>query len=219
MARPPLTEEERNRTIRAFIQSAFAIMEDIGPHAVTVRRVAEMSGYKPSTLYNYFDDAEHLAMCASLRYLSDYSKNLATNAAANKDPLEHFYAVWDHFNDAALEHPEAFHRLFFGKHRSSLPNVIDTYYQVFPEELAGIADADFQMMKMGSIEDRDLFVMQPLIAEGLLDEEKAPLINNIITACLRVMLEEKMDGGDNVSNESLKAKHHEQVNLLLGLGK
>ena len=50
MARHPYSPEERNQILSRFISAASQIMEEEGMEAVTIRRVAQMAGYRSSTI-------------------------------------------------------------------------------------------------------------------------------------------------------------------------
>lgn len=43
-----------------FIDAANQIIENEGIESVTIRKVADIAGYNSATLYNYFNDLNHL---------------------------------------------------------------------------------------------------------------------------------------------------------------
>lgn len=201
MARPPFTPEERNRIFEKLIMATYYILEAFGPGQTTVRKVAEQAGCKTSTIYNYFEDSEHLAMYASMKYLSDYNAKLARHVSSITDPLERFYSIWSFFDEAAFEHPEGFNRLFYGKHRDKLAEVIRTYYEVFPDELEGVDDEAQEMLKMGSLLERNRFLVVPLVEAGIVEEENADLVNEIASSSFQTLLEERIFRGPGYDSE------------------
>ena len=215
MARHPYSAEERNQILAKFITAAYQIMEERGPNAVTIRQVAQLAGCKSSTIYNHFSDLEHLIMYASMKYLSEYNRRLAIYISELKEPYLRFCSIWEFFSDAALQHPEAFHRLFFGKHRDDLEEVIRVYYQIFPDELGGVDPEALGMLQLGPILKRNMRILEPLIDIGFLTPEQAPAVNEIIVYCFRVLLEEKLACGGTLDNAALIQRHQEYISILL----
>lgn len=66
-------EQLRKRMMAKFIISADEIMQKEGFDKITIRNVAQLAGYNSATLYNYFDDLDHLLFYMSMRYLAEYS--------------------------------------------------------------------------------------------------------------------------------------------------
>ena len=63
---------QKVRMVKYFVDATIEIIEKEGYEAVTIRKVADIAGYNSATLYNYFDNLEHLLFFASMRYLQDY---------------------------------------------------------------------------------------------------------------------------------------------------
>lgn len=215
MARPPYSPEERNQIFARFIAATNQIMDEAGVDAVTIRQVAQLAGYKSSTLYHYFIDLDHLIMYASMKYLLEYNRRLAEYISELRDPYLRFRSIWEFFCDSAFRHPEAFHRLFYGKHRDDLEEVIRIYYQVFPDELVGMDEVVLDMLRHGSIAKRNMSIMKPLIDTGRVSAEKAPIVNEIIIHCFQVLLEEKMLRGSQLDSTTLIERHQLYIATLL----
>lgn len=216
MARHQYSAEERNQIFARFIAAANQIMDEEGPDAVTTRRVAQLAGYKSSTLYHYFIDLDHLIMYASMKYLRDYNSNLAVYISDLKGTYLRFRSIWEFFCDSAFRYPDAFHRLFFGKHRDDLEEVIRTYYQVFPDELVGLDDIVLDMLHYGSIMQRNMSIMVPMVEAGYVSAERAPTVNEIIVHCFQALLEEKLLYRDQLDNFSLTERHQLYITTVIG---
>lgn len=215
MARHPYTPEERKQIFARFIVATNQIMEEKGVGAVTIRQVAELAGYKSSTLYHYFNDLDHLIMYASMKYLQEYNQRLAIYIRELKDPYLRFRSIWEFFCDSAFRHPEAFHRLFYGKHRDDLEEVIRVYYEIFADELGDMDEIVLDMLHHGSILKRNMSIMKPLVTCGLVPEQQAEIWNEIIVHCFRVLLEEKMLYGDELDSSQLIDRHQSYISALM----
>ncbi len=215
MARHPYTPEERKQIFARFIVATNQIMEEKGVNAVTIRQVAELAGYKSSTLYHYFNDLDHLIMYASMKYLQEYNQRLAIYIRELKDPYLRFRSIWEFFCDSAFRHPEAFYRLFYGKYRDDLEEVIRVYYEIFSDELGDMDEIVLDMLHHGSILKRNMSIMKPLVECGLVPEQKAEIWNEIIVHCFRVLLEEKMLYGDELDSTQLIERHQSYISALI----
>ena len=51
---------QKVRMVKYFVDATIEIIEKEGYEAVTIRKVADIAGYNSATLYNYFDNLEHL---------------------------------------------------------------------------------------------------------------------------------------------------------------
>ena len=216
MARHPYSPEERNQILSRFISAASQIMEEEGMEAVTIRRVAQMAGYRSSTLYHYFQDLDHLIMYASMKYFQEYNHRLAVYITQLTDPYRRFCAIWEFFCDAAFRHPEAFFRLFFGRYRDDLEEIIRIYYEVFPDEFQSTDPIMQDMLSHGNILRRNQSIMMPLVDAGYVTEERLPILNEIIVICFQVLLEEKMNRGDALENMELIERHQTYIETVLG---
>ena len=70
-------ELKKKRMLTYFIKSAQDIMTAEGMQGITLRKVADGAGYNNATLYNYFDDLDHVVLYACLKYLSLYNNSVA----------------------------------------------------------------------------------------------------------------------------------------------
>lgn len=175
---------KKKRVMTYFIESTEKLMREEGTAALTIRRISADAGYNSATLYNYFEDLEHLILFASVHYLRDYVSRLAE--AVNKksmNALEKYRTVYEVFSDVCFSNPDIFYNMFFGKYRDKLDEVVEQYYTVFPDELASHSGPVLAMLKQGDIFKRDLAFMPALVAEGFVAEEKMiPTVNLIVRA-------------------------------------
>ena len=131
---------KRKRVMILFIEAAEKMLRESGLASVSIRKVASEVGYNSATLYNYFEDLEHLILFASVRYLREYVASLQKALTNDMSAYDKYRAIYRCFNAYAFKEPEIFHNMFFGKHSDLLGDVLRTYYQ----EPAGTARTQSQ---------------------------------------------------------------------------
>lgn len=105
-------ELKKKRMLTYFIKSAQDIMTAEGMQGITLRKVADGAGYNNATLYNYFDDLDHVVLYACLKYLSLYNNSVAKELKKCHTAKERFYVMWQIFCQISFAHPDAFHQIF-----------------------------------------------------------------------------------------------------------
>ena len=84
-------ELKKKRMLTYFIKAAQDIMNKEGIAGVTLRKVADGAGYNNATLYNYFEDLDHVILFASLKYLSLYNKKAEKSLKGCSSARERFF--------------------------------------------------------------------------------------------------------------------------------
>ena len=127
---------KRKRIMIYFIEATEKLLRRDGIENLTIRGIATEAGYNSATIYNYFNDLDQLIMFGSLCYLRDYVAELEAKLKPDMRAIEQYRTVYHCFNKHALDDPEIYHHIFFGKYRDQLSSVLDLYYHVlFPNEL------------------------------------------------------------------------------------
>ena len=70
-------ELKKKRMLTYFIKSAQDIMTAEGMQGITLRKVADGAGYNNATLYNYFDDLDHVVLYACLKLRCKRAKKVS----------------------------------------------------------------------------------------------------------------------------------------------
>lgn len=163
---------KKQRVMTYFIEATEKLIKEDSIDGLSIRKIAAEAGYNSATLYNYFEDLEHLVLFASVRYLREYISTLAKKITPEMNALEKYRTIYSTFNYFAFRSPEIFHNMFFGKYSSKLCQVISQYYELFPMDLEG-HDSTFKvMLKQGNMYSRDGLVMGELVKEGYVSTEK-----------------------------------------------
>ncbi len=210
----------RKRIMAYFIEATRSLIQSEGVDGLSIRKIANEAGYNSATLYNYFRDLEHLTLFGSVCYLRDYVIALGSSLTPEMNALERFRTIYRCFNDIAFRNPDIFHHMFFGRHSEALGEVLHTYYyELFPEELAGLSDAMRQMLVSGSMRERDNVTMQEMVREGFIAPEKADLTLELIIAVHQNFIYEASIQGDCLDLDAHKAKFFQMFDYLLSIAK
>ncbi|MGM9590318.1 MAG: TetR/AcrR family transcriptional regulator [Faecousia sp.] len=185
-------DEEKRKNAIAFVEATQELIDTEGLEKVSIRKIAEKSGFHNSTIYLYFKDVNQLILLASLKHFNAYSKKLAEYSSIIAGPTDKFLAIWDAFGQTVFQRPLLFRNFFFGKYSGNLTAIITQYYRLFPEEKIHYSQEIEDMYYGNDIYDRCLRILQPLteVESTLVTSENIRLVNTIIVACLKHLLDQ-----------------------------
>ncbi len=183
---------QRKRMLAYFVEATSKIIEEEGLEKVTIRKVADIAGYNSATLYNYFEDLDHLIFFTSIKYLREYSLELSKIISSSDDSLNVFLKIWECFCKFSFNKPQIFYNIFFSKHKDKLRDTISEYYSVFPEDLGGNSGEVLSMLRCKSIFERDKIIMKPLVNDGIIDPDNFDMVNKTIIYCYQGILQESI---------------------------
>lgn len=181
-------EIQKKRILMYFIEATSKIIEDNGIENVTIRNVSDLAGYNSATLYNYFEDLDHLIFFTSIKYLEEYNLELPKIINKSDNSYDIFIKTWECFCKFSFKNPKIFYNIFFSKHKDKLSDTISEYYSIFPEELGENNGIVLEMLKYKNLLDRNKTVMYPLVGEGLIKLENFDIINKTIIYSYQAIL-------------------------------
>lgn len=207
---------KRKRIMIYFIEATQKLIQTEGVDGLSIRKIATEAGYNSATIYNYFRDLEHLILFGSVCYLRDYVVALGKSLTPEMNALERFRTIYRCFNELAFRYPDIFHNMFFGRHSGMLGEVLHTYYyELFPEELAGISEPMQRMMVSGSMMERDRITIQDMVEEGFIAPEKAEITQQLIIAAHQSVIYEACLDGEDRDHRELKERFDRMLEYLL----
>ncbi|MBE0475624.1 MAG: TetR/AcrR family transcriptional regulator [Coriobacteriia bacterium] len=121
------------------LQATAELVEDKGPHGVTMRAVAERVGYSPTTIYLYFSNKDQLLNETEERAFEWLAEDLA-RAASSPSPLERIRQSARAYVEWALAHPEMY-KLMFEHAYSAEPLDADTWSEGIQRRRRALLDA------------------------------------------------------------------------------
>ncbi|MDR0350732.1 MAG: TetR/AcrR family transcriptional regulator, partial [Coriobacteriales bacterium] len=180
----------QRRTMTYFIEAAEKIIREQGLGAVTIRSVSDAAGYTSATLYNYFDNLNHLIFFATMGYLDDYAKDLLKEVEGVTDPLETYLIVAHTFSKHAYQHPEVFAIRFAINRSEKFDEYAQQYYELFPDKGYPGFDLLSRASVINTLSRRNAIYLQPLVEMDLLSEADAEQVNELTTILFRHYLQE-----------------------------
>ncbi|MBP7401061.1 MAG: TetR/AcrR family transcriptional regulator [Clostridia bacterium] len=142
-----------------FVEAAKSIIFRDGVQHVTVRRIAEETGYSYATIYHYFRDLEDLLLEAKLSMIRDMVASNADLADLPEDPLE-----------TKKQQARSMAGFFIDN-----PNIFRFFYQYEMD------DAGAAAMRSLELEATYYASFKPFIESGMIREEDVPAISRTIT--------------------------------------
>ncbi len=186
-----------------FIDAAQQVIEEEGIDEVTVRKVADIAGFNSATLYNYFENIDHLLFFACMKYLKDYAYALPKYLDNEENALDRYLKIWECFIHYAFKKPKIYRILFFEEFKSSTKENIEEYYNLFPEDLTRESKVVTSMLLENNFIDRNKTILRECAKEGYILEEDVEEINELTIIIFKSLLNQLISDGS--LKESTKA--------------
>ncbi|MGM0379246.1 MAG: TetR/AcrR family transcriptional regulator [Bacillota bacterium] len=211
-----LTIKKLNK-MKLFIEAANNIIKNKGIQKTTVRNIAKKAGYNSATMYNYFDDLDHLIFFTKISRLGPYSNRLSKEIKDSFTPLERFLKIWEVFANEAFNHPKTFYDLFFSKYSKNLSNSLRIYYEIFPNKLNVTHNRLVEMLNESNIYKRNMTLIDDCLENGcFIDKKNADNINEIMVITFRGLLDKYMESEKN-DPEKYTQKYMTYLNNIIRL--
>ena len=215
----PLTLK-RKRIMIYFIEATEKLLRSEGIANLSIRKIATEAGYNSATIYNYFDDLKQLITFGSVCYLREYVARLEQGLKSDMRAIDQYRTIYRCFNLCALQTPEIYHNLFFGKYSDMLDEVLHLYYQeLFPGELEHFSTEMRSMLMQGSMAERDRIIMERIVREGDIRPEKAAITMELIIALHQNFLYEACLRQEQLDTKAHQEKFNQMFDYLLAAGR
>lgn len=165
--------------IKSLIKSANSIVSKEGIDGLTIRKVGDIAGFNSATMYNYFENLEHLKIFVCMSYFEEYIDDLKNYINFSEDITYNYYAIWDCFLIHTMKNVEVFYTLFFNKLNRRISEYIDEYYKVFPKENKDYGNVINEMLDNYSIESRNIVLLKEIASQGIIDESSVEYVNDL----------------------------------------
>lgn len=172
-------EIQRKRMMKYFIDAADKLMDEGGIQGISLRKVAKKAGYNSATLYNYFENLDHLIFYAAMRNIKDYAMALESYVEEDDNAMYRFLRVWECFCDFAYDKPEIYNAIFFPKLDKHVEHYVREYYNFFPEEMGSCNSTISTMLLKRDISDRAMTLVDDCVEEGYICPNDAEKLNDM----------------------------------------
>lgn len=166
---------------KMLINAAKEILLKEGVDAITIRKVGEKAQFNSSTIYNYFENLEHLKIFACLFVFDSYVNDLGNYVSTENTPVENYLGIWKCFAKHSFEEIEVFYTIFFNKLDRELSYYIEEFRKLYPQENKNTLKSLDKMLSSSYVETRNIILLQELSRLGYLNEHDVEWVNNIST--------------------------------------
>lgn len=174
-----MIDNKKKKIMNRFINATVELIDEIGIENITIRNVALKTRYNSATLYNYFENLDHLIFFAAMRTIRDYALFLDQYLKDEDNAMDQFLKVWQCFCDYSFKKPEVYNAIFFPQLSKDFEHYIHQYYSLFSEDF-GVHDKTISsMLKKGDIVDRNMEIVLDCVEEGYILEGDANSLNNM----------------------------------------
>lgn len=172
-------QRHKDAMMTGFINAAEELIDEIGIKNVTLRKIATRSGFNSATIYNYFENLDHLIFYAAMRNIKNYSLALGPYLEDSKNAMDIFLKVWECFCDFAFQKPEIYNAIFFPKLNNNLDYYMEEYYTFYPIDLQSLNINVSTMILRGDIKNRARSTIEGCVEEGYIAMEDADKFNEM----------------------------------------
>ena len=160
-----MKQTKKERTQKEIIEAAKDIIHDKGHEAVTVRNLAEVTGYSYTNLYYYFKDLNALLWALRLDMIEDMITELTAVSLTKEDSVEEILSAFFSYTDYFFKHPNVFRFFYF---YSFVQPAGDDSYQKLEQRFHGIWQSSFsRLIQEGIIQTEDIEVVAKTIIYAL----------------------------------------------------
>ena len=204
---------QRKRMMSYFINATVELIDEVGINGVTIRKVADKAGYNSATIYNYFENLDHLIFYASMKHIKDYAMALNSYLKDTKNAMDVFLKVWECFCDYAYAKPEIFNAIFFPNLEKHFEEYIVEYYSFFPEEIVDVDKNISTMLLKRDLNMRGLTTVIACVNEGYIHPNHADKLNDMTLLIFEGMLKRVLR--NKISYEDAKNKTMDYIKSIV----
>ncbi|HCX62895.1 MAG TPA: TetR family transcriptional regulator [Clostridiales bacterium] len=206
-------ETHKKLAINHFISAADELINEVGIEKVTIRNIAQKAGYNSATIYNYFENLDHLIFFGAMKNIKDYALALNSYLSDSKNAMDRFLMVWECFFNYAYLKPDIYNAIFFPKLTKHIEEYVEEFYSLFPEDLGIHHDTISTMLLKGNINDRGMTTVMDCVNEGFIEPDNADKLNDMTLLIFEGMLIRVLRGA--VSYEDSKIKSMDYIKTIV----
>lgn len=169
----------RRSIITSFVECARKIIEEEGIESVTIKKLGECTDLNPATIYNYFDNVEHLLYFAKLDVFDGFNEDLANWVKEGDGPLLVYKKVWRALAKHSFENAKEYREVLFSPLAKKHPDYLYQYRKVFPVKNNGFPAYLEKVLLGKTIEEKLSMLIEVAKYVGYFDEKSAKKTNDM----------------------------------------
>ncbi|WP_232319154.1 TetR/AcrR family transcriptional regulator [Sporosarcina ureae] len=193
------------RMLEFFIEATEKVIEEEGIEHVTARKIAELAGYTSSTIYNYFEELNHLIFFGSLRFLDDYIDDLSIYMDKEEEPFEKYLSSWECFCKHSFNNPQIYNMIFISDLGSEPNELLKRYYKIYPNDLLNLPEEIKMLVMENDLSKRSKGIITDAVKKRYLTDEKLDNIVDITILMWKGMLTTLLNNRANYTPEEATA--------------
>lgn len=203
----------RRNMIELFVNCTRKIKNEEGEKAITIKKISECTELNSATIYNYFENVEHLVFFANMDALDSFNADLKNYVTEGDDPLKVYIEVWKCFAKHAFNKPEEYYYIFFSEFAKEKPYYIYQYYKIFPVENNGFPAYLMKMLTTDNFIERLDKQIAVSINVGYFTDYTAEKVNDMARYIFEGLLEDIRK--EEISKEEALEKFEEYLNIIV----
>lgn len=185
---------KKERTKLDILAASKKIIHAFGHEAVTVRKLAEETGYSHTSLYYYFADLNHLLWDLRLEMIEEMIEELSLPSPSHNLPINELVGAFIRYADYFIDHPTVFRFFYF---YNFIQPVGDEGFRNLEHKFQGIWVTSFsRLVEEGLVDPKELeitaktmiYTVQGLILLSLQSQKSKSEIHDEITECIKYLL-------------------------------
>ncbi len=207
---------KQKRILLYFIEATQSIIERDGFDNVTIRKISKEAGYNSATLYNYYEDLDHLLQFACVEYLIQYQKKLVKRIRNLTNPKDIYFATWILFAEECYEHPKVYYHLFFSKHKNKIYKTFYQYLDLFEIKYDSVPTQKvFSFITLPDLVKRHTILLESLAEHGFIENDHISVKAGMLIMIFESMLGAIRNEPDIYSKEDFTNKILQYSKILL----
>lgn len=142
---------QRQRKMKYFIEAADHIIATKGKEAATIRAISELACYNSATIYNYFENIDHLIYYTYIRHIKMIERRLSYSLKSQDNEKAQVRQIWSVYCDIAYEYPEIIYTLLFSSYNIKFKEILMDYLAIFSDEFDTLQSKRILQIFKGSI--------------------------------------------------------------------
>nr|WP_255814114.1 TetR/AcrR family transcriptional regulator [Acidaminobacter sp. JC074] len=179
-----------------FIDACIEAIKKNGLDKISIRSIAESIEYNSATLYNYFDNLDHLIAYAACSYLQNAIIKLkALNVTESS--LDYYIKVWEIMSKEGFFYSTFISILFKAQYKNFSINPIKDYFKIYHDQINGLDHNLVCMITELHNWKTDNQLLKNCANDGYFNADDTATINQMITHIFGAMVINKNDLQDD----------------------